>query len=80
MLDLLISSYPTQLFVEVDNHYEDYREHTSILLNLDQNQTSHKQFWTKAVLNIVSQVMVALEQYCNISIPLLGIVSLVYLA
>lgn len=57
---------------------EDYRKHTSMLQNVDWNQTSHKQSGTTNVLNVVSQAMMALNQ--NISIRLLGIVSLTYLA
>lgn len=39
---------------------KDYRKHASMLQNMDWNQTSHKQFWTKNTLNVISQAMMVL--------------------
>lgn len=52
------------------------RKHTSILLNLDQYQMSLKQFWTKDVLNIVSQAMVAFNSIITFPFPFLELFHL----
>lgn len=45
-------------------------------LNMDWDQTSHKQFWTKDVLNIVSQATVALKHIVPFPFPFLELFHL----